>query len=142
MKKVLLIFLLFFKIALGGSYTLSQEEKNLLDSKLETLVSQKRGIQLLDILNQTNSTVTGGWEDNNFRYSYKMLINENYRIAIFLMHTIYNSNNALVKMLSMQPDMMLVIDANSDKKLVWSGYGEDILDTIDNIYLPPEFPFY
>ncbi|MEA2029282.1 MAG: hypothetical protein U9N49_09960 [Campylobacterota bacterium] len=138
MKKIILILLLIVNTTYSGSYVLSQEDKNLLDTTLVSLKNQNIYTELINPLQTASGTLVGGWQDSNYKYSYKMLINQNYRVAMFVMHTIYNANSTLVKILDMQPTMVLLIDANrADNKLVWYGYAHNI----DGRYLPPKFPF-
>gem|GEM_PF-2150722 len=123
MQKILLILMVSINILLGGAYSLTLEDKVLLDAKVELLKSENS--EMANKLLTSSDTITGGWEDSNFKYSYKMLITASDRIALFIMHEIYNPNSSLVKLLNMQPSMLLLIDANQKaNKLVWSGYKE------------------
>jgi len=129
MKKIVVLFLLIIQIAVGGSYTLTQEDENQLIETLNALTTQEdttlqANLDLLNTLIDTNASTMGGWEDSKFKYSYRMLIDGEHRLGVFIMQAIYDANATLVSMLDMQPTMILLIDANRvvEERLVWSGY--------------------
>jgi len=129
MKKLIVTALLFSSVLFGGGFTLSQTEKDQLNSTLKALLTQQESAlqenkAMLNTLFTSTNALIGGWEDKSYRYTYKMVINTTDRVAIFMMQTIHNPNNSLVKTLNMKPTMMLLIDANRANKLVWNGYEE------------------
>jgi len=122
----MVLVLLLSSLVWGGGFNLLSSETTTLNDALKNLQGQSdstlqaNSAMLSTLVNNTG--LSGGWEDNNFRYTYKMVINSTDRIAIFIMTKIYNQSNALVKMLNMQENMILLIDANANPRLVWSGY--------------------
>ncbi|MEA2028117.1 MAG: hypothetical protein U9N49_04000 [Campylobacterota bacterium] len=129
MKKLIVTILVLANVLFAGAFAPSQAEKDQLNKTLNALLSQQESAlqenkAILNTLLTSTSALVGGWEDTSYRYTYKMVINASERIAIFMMQAIHNPNNALAKMLNMQPNMMLLIDANRANKLVWNGYKE------------------
>jgi len=127
MKRLIVTVLLFSSLVYSGGFSLSSSENSMLDSALATMkaksdTSLQSNATMLSKLSSSTGVLSGGWVDSNYRYIYKMIITDTDRVAVFIMTDIYNTNSALVKMLNMQTNMVLLIDANSESKLVWNGY--------------------
>lgn len=113
----------------GGAFTPSSAEISQLDNALSELKAKedttlKANTTMIDKLISSHN-VTGGYENSNYRYIYYMNLNDTDRLAIFIITQIKNPNFALVKSLNMQEDFVILIDANSANKVVWSGYAKE-----------------
>jgi surface protein len=117
---------LFTAILFSGAFTPSGEEIAKLDDTLTQLKSKddstlKTNATMIDkILSSHN--VTGGYENDNYRYIYYMNLNATDKLAIFVITEIKNSEYGFIKTLGMQKDFIMLIDANAPNKLVWKGY--------------------
>ncbi|MEA2029247.1 MAG: DUF5011 domain-containing protein [Campylobacterota bacterium] len=132
MKRVIILLTVIINVALGGAFTLSQEQEAHLDKTLRGMMSvedttlqgnREHAQKLLD----DSQAFSGGWENSKFKYSYKMLITESERIAIFIILEVRNPNSNVVQMFDMQEGFILFGDAmrEAGEQLVWSGYLED-----------------
>jgi len=81
------------------------------------------GAMIDKILSSHN--VTGGYENDNYKYIYYMNMDATNKLAVFVITEIKSPEYGFIKTLGMQENFILLIDANSDKKLVWKGYTED-----------------
>jgi len=132
MKKILILLTLIINVALGGSFTLSQDQENHLDNTLLGMMNQEdttlqgnreHAQKLLD----EPQAFSGGWENSKFKYSYKMLITDTQKIAIFIILEVRKPNSKVAKMFAMQEGFILFGDAKRKvgEQLVWSGYLKD-----------------
>ena len=129
MKKIILLMALFTAILFSGAFTPSSAEITKLNDTLTQLKSKDdatlktNGAMIDKILSSHN--VTGGYENENYRYIYYMNLNATDKLAVFVITEIKNSEYGFIKALGMQKDFIMLIDANAPNKLVWSGYAED-----------------
>lgn len=121
---------LFTAVLFSGAFTPSDAEIAKLDDTLTQLKSKddstlKTNATMIDkILSSHN--VTGGYENENYRYIYYMNLNATDKLALFVITEIKNPEYGFIKALGMQENFILLIDANSDKKLIWNGYVDNI----------------
>ncbi|MEA2029309.1 MAG: DUF5011 domain-containing protein [Campylobacterota bacterium] len=132
MKNLVVALTLIINIAWGGAFTLSQDQEEHLDSTLRGMMSvedttlqgnREHAQRLLE----ATEAIKGGWENSKFKYSYKMLITESERIAIFIILEVRNPYSKVVKMFDMQEGFILFGDAMREvgEQLIWYGYLED-----------------
>ncbi|MEA2029711.1 MAG: DUF5011 domain-containing protein, partial [Campylobacterota bacterium] len=130
MKKIVILITLIVNIALGGAFSLSPAQEAHLDTTLRGMMSQSEATlqaeyEALSQLLNASDAIVGGWENSKFKYSYKMLITDTQRLAIFVFHEIRNPNAKAVQMFDMQEGFILFGDANREVGVVWHGYLHD-----------------
>ena len=114
-------------------------DKSDLDTTLTQLIQQNDNIlnQNHTLLNNllSNYNVMDEYSDDKYNYKYYMVINQNDKLGIFLITKINNPDSSLVKSLNMKENFIILIDANREQKLVWSGYGDYKLDLNEKAFI-------
>ncbi len=129
MKKIIISIALSSAMLFSNAFNPSANEKSNLDGTLNKLMYQDDSALKSNhtILNKLLSShnVIGGYEDKNYKYTYYMNLSATDKLAIFIITKINNPNYGLIKSLNMKENFILLIDANTQKKLVWAGYTKE-----------------
>jgi len=121
MRKIILALICFNSFVFSRMILdISTDDKNRITNILNEIRYVKPSLvdSLINADESQDGTGSAIWEDNKYKYIFKLVGNQ--RIGIFIITEIYNRENSFIKELNIRNGTILLIDGKDPNKIIWS----------------------